>query len=87
MFCKTGLPLSGPLATPGAAAARHEGRTSSQEGTDSDIQIDQEKKAAILGAMKNIQLDYIPPWALRISGNDFEKQVQAVVRERTGPRI
>jgi len=32
--------------------------------------------------MKNIQLDYIPAWALRISENEFEKEVKAVVAKK-----
>jgi hypothetical protein len=86
MSFSTGSSLSGPQTPHGAAVARCEGLARTQEGPDSDIEIDQEKKAAILGAMKNIQLNYIPPWALRITENDFEKEVKAAVRNKATPK-
>jgi hypothetical protein len=74
----------GPHAPPGAAV-HSGGAAQAREEPGSDIRIDQERKAAILGAMKNIQLDYIPPWAVKISENEFEKEVKAAV-ERKGPK-
>lgn len=81
------LPISAPYrgrphAPPTAAAGAPQTSAQAKSGSDSDIQIDQERKAAILGAMKNIQLDYIPAWALRISENEFEKEVKAVVAKK-----
>lgn len=47
-----------------------------------DIQLDQEKKAAIIGAMKNIKLEYVPDWATRISETDFSSQVEVLAAAR-----
>lgn len=55
---------------------------SSSEPMPEDIQLDREKKAAIVGAMKNVRLDYVPPWATKISEADFSKQVNDLAEAR-----
>lgn len=47
-----------------------------------DIHLDEEKKAAIIGAMKNVRLDYVPTWATRISERELNSQIDALADAR-----
>ena len=62
----------------GAANTTAHQEEPSQEG----IQLNLEKKAAIIGAMKNVKLEYVPPWATRISEADFSTQVGVLAAAR-----
>lgn len=51
------------------------GSSEDQVAPADEITIDDEKRTAILGAMKNIKLDYMPSWAVHLSQRDWDNTV------------
>lgn len=64
------------------ASQEEPGRLDSSE----EIHLDDEKKAAIMGAMKNVRINYIPAWATRLSDKDLDAQVDALAAARKHQR-